>query len=77
VQISTDKTVSFHYQITDANNVVGVLESSFDSEPTLYLHGYQNILPSFEDALEGKTIGEKLELTLSLEQAYGVGGHHH
>ncbi len=61
MQISTDKVVIFHYQITDSNNAgAGVFESSFDSEPTLYLHGYQNILPSLEDALESKISGYKL-----------------
>jgi len=36
-----------------------------------YLHGYDEILPALERALEGKAAGEKLALRLEPEDAFG------
>lgn len=37
-----------------------------------YLHGYASIVPGLEKALEGKTSGEKLEVTVPPVEAYGL-----
>lgn len=66
--ISKDTVVQLHYQLSDDN---GLLESSQGSDPLLYLHGHQNMLPAIEQALEGKSKGDKLELTLAPKDAYG------
>jgi FKBP-type peptidyl-prolyl cis-trans isomerase SlyD len=62
MQISADKVVSFHYNLNDSDG--SLLET--------YLHGHSNILASLEDALDGKSVGDKINVTLSPEQAYGV-----
>ena len=36
-----------------------------------YLHGYRNLLPALERELEGKTVGDELEVSLRPDQAYG------
>ncbi|MET0356251.1 MAG: peptidylprolyl isomerase [Cellvibrio sp.] len=69
MQISADKVVSFHYNLNDVDG--SLLESSYDADPTLYLHGHGNILASLEDALEGKGQGDKITATLTPDQAYG------
>jgi FKBP-type peptidyl-prolyl cis-trans isomerase SlyD len=69
MQISADKVVSFHYNLTDVDGTL--LETSYDNDPTLYLHGHQNILPGLEIELEGKSVGEKIQVTLTADQAYG------
>lgn len=69
MSISSNSVVGFHYTLKDADG--SVLESSYDSDPTLYLHGHQNLLPALEEALEGKSVGNKVEVTLAPEQAYG------
>lgn len=69
MQISTDKVVSFHYNLKDADGTL--LETSRDSDPTLYLHGQKNILPTLEEALEGKAQGDKIDVRLTPEQGYG------
>jgi len=70
MQIAADKVVSFHYRL---KNIDGeLLESSYEAEPTLYLHGHGNILAALEDTLVGKAVGENISVTLSPEQAYGV-----
>ncbi|WP_333797044.1 FKBP-type peptidyl-prolyl cis-trans isomerase [Rheinheimera sp.] len=66
--ISKDTVVQLHYQLSDDS---GLLESSQGSDPLLYLHGHQNMLPAIEQALEGKSKGDKLELTLAPKDAYG------
>ena len=69
MQISADKVVSFHYNLKDADGIL--LETSYDADPTLYLHGHKNILPKLEDELEGKASGDKINITLTPEQGYG------
>ena len=69
MQISADKVVSFHYNLTDVDGTL--LETSHDTEPTLYLHGHQNILVGLENELEGKAVGDKIQVTLAPGQAYG------
>ncbi|HCU67034.1 MAG TPA: peptidylprolyl isomerase [Rheinheimera sp.] len=66
--ISKDTVVQLHYQLSDDS---GLLESSQGSDPLLYLHGHQNMLPAIEQALEGKSKGDTLELTLAPKDAYG------
>lgn len=69
MQISADKVVSFHYNLKDVDGTL--LETSYDSDATLYLHGHSNILTNLESALENKSVGDKVNVTLSSEQAYG------
>src|SRR5574337_795777 len=40
-------------------------------EPLEYLHGAENIVPGLEAALEGKTVGEHVQVTIPPEEAYG------
>jgi len=70
MQIAANKVVSFHYRLKDIDGTL--LESSYDAEPTLYLHGQGNILAALEEALLGKSVGDNVAVTLSPEQAYGV-----
>jgi FKBP-type peptidyl-prolyl cis-trans isomerase SlyD len=69
MQISADKVVSFHYNLKDVDGTL--LETSHDSDPTLYLHGHSNILPTLESALESKVVDDKINVTLTPDQAYG------
>lgn len=70
MHISADSVVSFHYRLSETGGEL--LESSYEADPTLYLHGHNNLLPALEDALAGKQLGDKLSLDLSPEQAYGL-----
>ncbi len=69
MQISADKVVSFHYNLKDVDGTL--LETSYDADPTLYLHGHSNILANLEAALESKGVGDKVDVTLTPDQAYG------
>lgn len=69
MQISADKVVSFHYRLSETGGEL--IESSYDADPTLYLHGHNNLLAALESALEGKAAGDKLTVSISPEQGYG------
>lgn len=72
MQISDNSVVQFHYTLTDVSNGgSSQIESSTGSHPLLYLHGHQQMLPALEQALSGKAPGDKLDITLTPEQAYG------
>ena len=69
MKITQHSAVTIHYRLSDQEG--RLLEDSFDSEPMLYLHGTENLIPGLEAALDGKTEGEKLDVTISAEEAYG------
>ena len=69
MQISKHKVVSFQYTLT--NDAGDELDSSVGGAPLLYLHGAENIVPGLEEALEGKSVGDKLKVSLEAGDAYG------
>ena len=69
MQISDKMAVSIHYTLT--NNAGEKLDSSIGAEPLAYLHGAGNIIAGLEDALNGKTAGDKFNVTIEPENAYG------
>ena len=68
--ISQHKVVSIHYKVADATSEE-VIDTSEGGEPMAYLHGAQNIIPGLERALEGKTVGDEIEVTVEAADAYG------
>lgn len=67
----TDKTaVSIHYTLT--NNGGEQLDSSIGAEPLVYLHGCGNIISGLESALTGKQAGDKFNVSIAPEEAYGL-----
>ena len=70
MNISNDCVASFHYTLTD--NTGKVLDSSSGQEPLSYLHGAHNIIPGLESALEGKKVGDKLNVAVPAADAYGL-----
>ncbi len=72
--IERDKVVTFHYrlrEVDDSGSPTEWMEESFGKDPLSYLHGYQNVVLGLEQALEGKTVGDTVEITLSAEEGYG------
>ncbi len=70
MQISDNKVVSIHYTLT--NNKGEVLDSSTGKAPLSYLHGNKNIITGLENALEGKGVGEKFNISIPPEEGYGI-----
>ncbi len=68
--IAQQKVVTIHYKVVDVDSGE-VIDSSEGGQPMTYLHGAQNIIPGLEAALEGKSVGDELEVTVAPEDAYG------
>lgn len=69
MQITKDMAVTIDYTLTAENGEL--LDTTEGTEPLIYLHGAENIVPGLEDALEGKAAGDRIQVTLPPEQAYG------
>lgn len=69
MQIAANKAVSIDYTLT--NDAGEVIDSSAGGAPLLYLHGCGNIITGLEKALEGKQVGDELNVSLEPEDAYG------
>lgn len=66
--IAKDQVVSFHYTLTDEQ---GTVIDKSEAQPLVYLHGASNIIPGLENALVGKSVGDKLTVTVQPSEAYG------
>lgn len=73
--IAQNKIVTIHYNLSDATSG-GVIESSKDRPAMSYLHGANNIIPGLEKALEGKNIGDQIDVTIAPKDAYGEHNEH-
>ncbi|MDT4328592.1 FKBP-type peptidyl-prolyl cis-trans isomerase [Methylomonas sp. MED-D] len=69
MQITNNTAVSFHYTLTNRDGEQ--LDSSRGEAPLVYLHGAGNIIAGLEAALAGKQIGDKFNVTIAPDQAYG------
>ncbi len=72
--IAINKVVAFHYRlcaVDSSGNHGDWMEQSHDTQPLFYLHGFHNVIIGLEKALEGKTVGDTIEITLQPEEAYG------
>ena len=68
MNIGKDTVVTITYIVQDMEG--RLLEQS--DEPVSYLHGgYDNIFPLVEQALEGKAVGDKIDLKLQPADAFG------
>lgn len=68
MQVAKDTVVTLNYRVTDSDgNVV-----DDGKNPIVYLHGgYDGIFPSIEESLQGKSVGDALEIKLQPSDAFG------
>jgi FKBP-type peptidyl-prolyl cis-trans isomerase SlyD len=72
MKIVKDTVVSLRYELSDAN---GALLEKTD-EPISYLHGgYDGIFPTVEEAVHGKDVGYKFDVTMEPDEAFGEYDH--
>jgi FKBP-type peptidyl-prolyl cis-trans isomerase SlyD len=67
--ITKNRVVSIDYTLTDEHN--NLLDSTSGGRPLDYLHGFENIISGLEDALEGRSAGERFSVHLPAAKAYG------
>ena len=68
MQLTKHKVATINYTLTDKDK--NVLDESQDGSFS-YLHGANNIIPGLEQALDGKQAGDKVDVTVEPEDAYG------
>lgn len=69
MQVANNRVVTIDYTLTDNDGTV--LDSSDGGEPLAYLHGQGNIIVGLEEALEGLSAGDAVDVTVLPEKAYG------
>jgi FKBP-type peptidyl-prolyl cis-trans isomerase SlyD len=69
MQVADNMAVSIHYTLT--NDDGEVLDSSIGDDALVYLHGRENIISGLEKALHGKVVGDKFNVRIAPEDAYG------
>ncbi|NPA79850.1 MAG: peptidylprolyl isomerase [Thermotogae bacterium] len=70
MKVEKGKVITFHYTLKD--KATGeVIETSKDGEPLTILVGGQQIIPALEEGMMGMEAGEKRDITLSADEAYG------
>jgi len=69
MQISKHKVVTLDYTLT--NDDGEVLDTSKGQEPLAYIHGTGFMIPGLERALEGKSEGDSLSVTVEPRDGYG------
>jgi FKBP-type peptidyl-prolyl cis-trans isomerase SlyD len=69
VEIAKDTVVTVDYRLHLGDGKF--IEESEPGDPLVYLHGYEEIVPGLEKALEGKKAGDTLKVQVSPEEGYG------
>ena len=69
LKIDSGMVVTLEYTLKDDDGEV--LDASGGAEPLVYLHGADNIVAGLENALVGKTVGDKLAVAVTPEDGYG------
>lgn len=70
MKITSNMVVSMDYTLTDSEG--NILDTSEGRGPLEYIHGKRHIIPGLEKELEGKTVGDKLKVSVKPEEGYGV-----
>jgi FKBP-type peptidyl-prolyl cis-trans isomerase SlyD len=69
MDIAKDRVVSIEYKLHLGDGKL--IDESDPGDPLVYLHGYEEIVPGLEKALEGKKTGDSLKVQVSPEEGYG------
>ena len=69
MQATKDTVVTLDYRLTLPDGEV--IEISDPGDPLVYLHGYEEIVPGLERALEGKAKGDRVQAVVPPEDGYG------
>ena len=69
MKIENNRVVRFHYTVSEPGGEA--LESSREGEPLAVLIGHGGIIPGLEAAMLEHVAGDRFEVTVEPEQAYG------
>ncbi|MGF6907259.1 FKBP-type peptidyl-prolyl cis-trans isomerase [Fusobacterium sp. PH5-44] len=68
--VSKDRVIVLNFEVYDASNNE-LLESTENDMLFSYIQGIGNFVPKIEEALEGKGVGDKVTVEVSMEEGYG------
>ncbi|QOY52805.1 FKBP-type peptidyl-prolyl cis-trans isomerase [Candidatus Sulfurimonas baltica] len=66
--IETNQIVAIEYEVSDGNTIV---DSNIGGAPLVFMFGKGQIIPGLENGIVNMSIGEKSELLIKAEDAYG------
>ena len=69
MQLTKNKVAILNYTLKDKEN--NILDQHNDGSFT-YIHGAKSLMPALENALEGAQAGDKIDIVIEPEDAYGV-----
>jgi FKBP-type peptidyl-prolyl cis-trans isomerase SlyD len=70
MKISDNSVVSIHYKLTNDEGVL--IDTSEGSDPLVYMHGTDSLIPGLERELTGKAAGEQFQVRILPEDGYGL-----
>lgn len=70
MKITKDSVVSIDFRLHLGDGEA--VDESEPGEPLVYLQGYEEIVPGLEKALEGKSKGDTLQVTVTPDEGYGA-----
>lgn len=70
LDIRRGRVATIEYSLKDEQG--NIIDSSELNGPLSYLHGYKNIVPGLEEALEGKKADDTLSVSVPPEKGYGI-----
>lgn len=71
MSVSKNKVVSLSYELRLNNQEGDVVEQVSADSPLTFLYGAGNMLPKFEENLQGYEEGQDFSFSIASEQAYG------
>ena len=69
MKITNNSVVVMHYAVSDSEGTL--IDSSYDHKPMAIIQGTGYLIPGLEDALIDHQSGDKFDVAVSAEQAYG------
>ncbi len=69
MKITDNKVVVLHYAVSDSEDTL--IDSSYDHSPLAVIQGSHYLIPGLEAALVGHEAGDKFEVEVSADNAYG------
>lgn len=63
--------VSYSLRVDDGESGPELFETVAEDTPFYFLFGHQNVLPMFETAIAGKSVGETFSVFIDFENGYG------
>lgn len=69
MKIAKNNVVVMHYAVSDSEGTL--IDSSYDDKPMAIIQGTGYLIPGLDDALIDHQAGDKFEVAVACEQAYG------